>query len=152
MNSVKQVPISKTVILIFQPIFLQSNYMSIVIHGFFIQKCLDSINFFGTFLGMLIQLINVRSFFDTETVINIDEWSKKYHVNAFYFSVVFVNLSVQNMPEFSQSHQIVIFFWDNHFSVKNFLDSLIIWLFNCEVLSVYYESESIQVLFECFFT
>jgi len=77
--------------------------MGIVIHGFFIQKGLDPINLFGTFLGVLIQLINVRSFFDAKTVININKWSEKYHVNAFYFSVIFMYLSVQDMPEFSQS-------------------------------------------------
>jgi len=47
--------------------------MGIVIHGFFIQKGLDPINLFGTFLGVLIQLINVRSFFDAKTVININK-------------------------------------------------------------------------------
>lgn len=73
MNSVKQVPISKTVILIFQSIFLQSNHMGIEIHGFFIQKGLDPINLFGTFLRVLIQLINIRSFFDAKTVININK-------------------------------------------------------------------------------
>jgi hypothetical protein len=98
---VKQVPVNQAVVFIAFTSSFQSNYVDVMLLEL-VQSLLKPFHFLAAFLRVLIQLIDVRSFLHTQTVIDFNMRSEKDNVNVFEVLVVFVNFVLQNVTKFSQ--------------------------------------------------
>ncbi len=150
MDFVKQVPVDQTVVFIALTPFFQSNYVDVMLLEL-VQRLLKPVHFLAAFLRVLIQLIDVRSFLHTQTVVDFNMRSEKNNVNVFEVLVVFVNFILQNVTKFSQGQQIVVFVSDGHVHGENFFDRLVVGLLDCKIFTVDYKSEAIEALFQRLF-